>query len=126
MTGNGKSKKSIMIVDDDADICIVMKKSLDGEYRISTFTSPTLALEHFKQEPEKYDTVVTDIRMPIMTGFQLAREVKAINPKTKVVLMTAFEINQSEFEKVLPHSIVEGFIQKPISTRALKEVLVKI
>ena len=127
MSANQKTGKSILIVDDEADICTMMKKALAGdEYRVSTFTSPTLALEHLKQEPEKYDTVVTDVRMPAMSGFALARAVKSINPRTKVVLMTAFEINPSEFEKVMPHSIIEGFLKKPVSVHNLKEMIVKI
>lgn len=126
MSKQVKTKKSVMIVDDDADICTVMKKSLGDDYRISTFTNPTLALEHFKQEPARYEMVITDVRMPQMSGFALARAVKSINPQTKIIVMTAFEIKQSEFQKVMPHSMIEGFMMKPVSAHSLKEVLVKL
>lgn len=119
-----KSKKAIMLVDDEPDICTIVKKFVNGNgYRISTFTSPTLALEHFRQDPEKYEVLVTDIKMPEMSGFELARNVKAINPKTKVVAMTTFEITSSEFQKVMPHSIIEAFMKKPVSMQQVKEVL---
>jgi YesN/AraC family two-component response regulator len=52
--------------------------------------------------------------MPGMSGIQLARKVKEINPSVKVVLMTSFEIKDNEFSKVFPSTHVDGFAQKPI------------
>ena len=124
MSGDSNVKRSVIVVDDEPDTCSVIKKFIDGKsYRVSTFTNPSLALEYFKQEPEKYNILITDIRMPEMNGFELARNVKSISPQTKVVAMTAFEINPSEFEKVLPHTVIEAFMKKPISMQQLKEVL---
>ncbi|HEX2558419.1 MAG TPA: response regulator, partial [Nitrososphaera sp.] len=56
---------------------------------------------------------------PGMSGFEFARNVKGINPDAPVILMSSFEINNSEFVRVLPHIKVEGFIQKPISINKL-------
>jgi YesN/AraC family two-component response regulator len=53
--------------------------------------------------------------MPGLSGMQLARKVKEINPKVKVVLMTTFEIKDNEFSKVFPSTQVDGFVQKTIS-----------
>lgn len=50
--------------------------------------------------------------MPLMNGFEFVRKVKKMNPKIKVLLMTAFEINDREFTRVLPELKIEGFIQK--------------
>lgn len=60
-----------------------------------------------------------------MTGFDLARKVKAINPEVKLVLMTAFEVNKSEAEKVLPSLQVDAFIQKPISLEDIGDIVQK-
>jgi hypothetical protein len=43
--------------------------------------------------------------------------------KAPVVLMTAFEINSSEFDKVLPHTKADGFITKPFTTTKLIDVM---
>ena len=48
-----------------------------------------------------------------------------MNPKTKVLLMTAFEINEMEFTRVLPKPKIDGFIQKPISMRKLNSIIDK-
>jgi YesN/AraC family two-component response regulator len=57
--------------------------------------------------------------MPALSGIQLARKVKEINPDVKVVLMTAFEIRDNEFSKVFPSLHIDGFVQKPIGISAL-------
>jgi YesN/AraC family two-component response regulator len=63
--------------------------------------------------------VVSDIRMPALSGIQLAKKVKEINPNVKVILMTSFEIRDNEFSKVFPSTHVDGFVQKPIGIREL-------
>jgi DNA-binding NtrC family response regulator len=127
MPDGANGKKSIMIVDDEPDICTILKNSLDGNgFAVSTFTNPALALEHFKLEPERYDAVISDVRMPQMSGFELAREIRSLNPKTKIVVMTAFEINKSEFEKVLPSSSIDEFLTKPVSAAAMRQTVEKL
>jgi two-component SAPR family response regulator len=50
--------------------------------------------------------------MPVLSGIQLARKVKEINPGVKVILMTSFETRDSEFSKVFPSTQVDGFCSK--------------
>jgi two-component SAPR family response regulator len=56
---------------------------------------------------------------------EFVKYVKKMNPKTKVLLMTAFEINEMEFTRVLPKPKIDGFIQKPISMRKLNSIIDK-
>jgi len=78
------------------------------------FTNPVLALVHFRKNAANYDMVITDIRVPQMNGFQVARSVKEITSDVKLAFITAFDINTSEFEKVLPSTKVDAFITKPV------------
>jgi DNA-binding NtrC family response regulator len=93
---------------------------------VNAFTSPEEALQSFKSNAELYSLVLSDIRMPGLSGIQLAKKVKEINPNVKVVLMTAFEIRDKEFSTVFPSTRVNGFIQKPISIRALTDKIMSI
>jgi CheY-like chemotaxis protein len=52
--------------------------------------------------------------MPIMNGFEFVREARKINPKVKILLMTAFEIDDKEFARVLPNPKIDGLIRKPV------------
>ena len=58
-----------------------------------------------------------------MNGFEFCRRVKELRPEAPVILMTAFEMNQSEVSEVMPSIMADGFIQKPVSLKKLKEVI---
>jgi YesN/AraC family two-component response regulator len=64
--------------------------------------------------------------MPGISGIKLARKVKEINPKVKVILMTSFEIKDNEFSKVFPSTQVDGFVQKPIQIKDLTNKILDI
>jgi CheY-like chemotaxis protein len=117
----------LLIVDDEPDIVYVLKQGLlKNRFLVSAFTNPEEALQNFKSNSEDYCLMLSDIRMPGMSGIQLARKVKEINPKVKVVLMTSFEIKDNEFSKVFPSTHVDGFVQKPISVKDLTNNILSI
>jgi len=117
---------SILVLDDDFDINNIIKLALQNHgYNVFGFTDPLLALEHFRINHSTYSLVLSDLRMPVMNGFEFVRKVKKMNPKIKVLLMTAFEINAMEFTRVLPKPKIDGFIQKPISLRKLNGIIDK-
>jgi two-component system response regulator YesN len=70
--------------------------------------------------------MLSDIRIPEISGIKLARKVKEINPEVKVVLMTSFEINDNEFSKVFPSTQIDGFVQKPIGIKDLTDKILSI
>lgn len=49
--------------------------------------------------------------------------IKEIRPEIKVFLMTAFEINEAEFRRVLPSIKIDEFIQKPIPLEKLSRLV---
>jgi DNA-binding NtrC family response regulator len=111
---------SILVVDDEADIVDVFKQALQQySFDVSGYTDPLQALEHFRNYPNHYFLVISDIRMPKMNGFEFVKMVKGIKPEVKVFLMTAFEINQAEFRRVLASIKIDEFIQKPIPLKKL-------
>lgn len=81
---------------------------------------------HWMQHSTEYCLVLSDIRMPEVTGFEIARRIRELNRDVKIVLCSAFEIDLSEFEKVMPHTHVDAFIQKPVSLNTLFRVISKL
>jgi DNA-binding NtrC family response regulator len=117
---NDKPLAKLLVVDDDSDIVQVLQMGLlKNRFLVDAFTNPEEALQSFKSNAESYSLLLSDMRMPALSGIQLARKVKEINPNVKVVLMTAFEIRDEEFSIVFPSSRVDGFLQKPITIRDL-------
>jgi response regulator RpfG family c-di-GMP phosphodiesterase len=119
--------KLLMIVDDDLDTLTTMKKSLGSDAKIKaySFTSPVAAVQQFAINSQHYDAVISDIRMPAMNGFELARKILQINPSTKVFLITAFEVNMKEFSVMFPSLKVSGIISKPFRPSELKKLILE-
>ena len=116
--GGDKPLARLLIVDDEYDIVQVLKLGLQQNgFLVNEFTNPEEALQSFKSNADSYCLVLSDIRMPGLSGMQLARKVNEVNPNVKVVLLTAFEIRDNEFSKVFPSTHVDGFIRKPVGIR---------
>lgn len=121
------NNKSILVVDDEYDIVNLIKQSLQiNGLNVSAFTDPVMALEDFKVNGKTCSLILSDIRMPGMNGYELVKKVKKINSKVKVILMTAFEINDKEFHNLLSDVKVDGFLRKPFSIQQLNNVVEKI
>lgn len=118
---NEKPLAKLLVVDDDSDIAHVIKRSFaKNRFLVDAFTDSEEALQNFQSYPkDHYCLMLSDIRMPGMSGIQLARRVKQINPNVKVILMTSFEIKENEFSKVFPSTQVDGFVQKPVHLEGL-------
>lgn len=116
--------RSILVIDDEFDIVNPIKLSLQKHgFNVYGFTDPLLAFEHFQNNSNNIDLILCDIRMPQMNGYELVKRIKTLQPKVRVLLMSAFEINDLEFSKALPSVKIDGFISKPIS---LKDLTTKI
>ena len=119
--------KYILAVDDDSDIARLAEQALSKHgFKVSSFTDASMALEHFKANHKNCGLVLSDIRMPGMNGYELVMQAKKINPKVKVILMSAFEILEKEFYNLLPDIKVDAFLQKPFSIQQLNDMILKM
>lgn len=103
-----------MVVDDEFDIVMIIRRYLEKwGFNVDTFTDPLYALEVFKSKPDQYSLVLTDIRMPELSGIRLARLMREIRQDIKVVIMTAYEIAPGELQEQLPTITYAEILQKP-------------
>jgi CheY-like chemotaxis protein len=121
-------ERKILVLDDDFDLASLIKQILQkhGFKNVFAFTDPLLALEHFRINHKDYSLIVSDIRMPNMNGFEFVGKARKLNPKVKILLMTAFEINDNEFSRVLPKPKIDGLIQKSASTMQILNTISKV
>jgi DNA-binding NtrC family response regulator len=127
LNDNNKPLARLLVVDDDPDIAQVLKMGLlKNGFLVDAFTKPEDALQSFKSDSDSYCLVLSDIRMPSISGILLSKKVKEVNPNVKVVLMTAFEIRDNEFSKVFPSTQVDGFVQKPIAIKDLTDKILTL
>jgi len=103
----------IAIIDDEPDLAYLFKEALsqiDG-IQVFAFTDPLLALEHFQANHPNYGVIISDYRMPTMTGMELLSKIKDVNPAVTRIMMSAFEIQDELFQE---YNCVDKFLQKPI------------
>jgi DNA-binding NtrC family response regulator len=119
---NNNEKTTILIVDDDVDILRVIGRSLEhAGFKVHAFSDPLTALYHVQYDCKYCQVLVSDVRMPALTGFQLVRKVKDLRPEMKVIMMTMFEVNKPEFEVVFPSTPIDAVIRKPFTPSQLVE-----
>ena len=123
-------KLRILLVDDEPDILLGLNALLRGRgHSVKTFHNSPEALRHLtSSEVTPYDLIITDYRMPGgISGLDLAKRVKEYTRrKTKVFLMTAFDVSSlREFGEVLTSEIVDEIIQKPIPNDKLIAIIEK-
>lgn len=103
-------KLKILFVDDERLIVDTLKTLFKRKYDVFTSINPIEAIETVKRET--FDIVVSDQKMPQMTGSEFLSEVKALRPQTIRLLLTGY----SEYEAIIS-SINEAevfrFIKKP-------------
>ena len=91
--------KRILVVDDEESMCQYLSILLAKEgYKVTTAGSGAEALALMEKEP--YDVVLSDIQMPKVDGIQLLKGIKAIDPETPVIMLTAYASEQSAIDAV--------------------------
>ena len=104
--------KKILVVDDDPVVGKSFDRVLAGKgYAVITAANGEEALS--KLGAETYDMVFTDIRMPGMSGIEVAERVKASQPWLPVVIVTGY--GTEENEQRAEAAGVSGFLRKPLS-----------
>ena len=112
--------EQILLVDDEDAILTMEKMMLERlGYQVTSRTSSIEALEAFRDSPDKFNLVITDMAMPNMPGDKLSTELTKIRPDIPILLCTGFSETMSE-EKAASLGI-KGFLLKPIVTRDLAQ-----
>ena len=117
------NQRIVSIVDDEIDITELFQDALcsniDG-ISVVSFNDTTLALEHYVQNNQNYALIISDMRMPLMTGLELLKKVKELNPNVRTMLLTAFDMqDNSDLQKYLNDGVVDSFVEKPITINRL-------
>ena len=112
-----KALRKVLVVDDDPVVARSFDRVLTGKgYAVITAGSGQEALN--KLEAEDYDVVFTDIKMPGMSGLEMAEQVKARRPWLPVVIITGY--GSPDNEARADAAGVSGFLRKPLSPEMIE------
>jgi len=109
---------NVLLVDDDSDCLETTQMLLEAlDHHCVAAADPRDALELFLRQ--KFDLVITDFRMPCMTGSELARKIINTTPDAKIVLLSGYYPGEDSPVE----SLFTAFLEKPVDIHELKSVL---
>ncbi len=118
--------ESILIVDDDEEITTMMKDMLGPlGYKIDICNKSPEALKVIRQQPDKYDLLISDLTMPKVTGLDLSENIQELRLGLPVIIMTGY--SDSLAKTAQKQYGIKQVVKKPILrhelTLAIREVL---
>jgi len=120
--GSNLNLKRVLIVDDEEDLTWSISKNLakdKDKFSLITVNSAAEALEVLTQLP--IELVITDVRMPGMSGLDLLLEIKESYAATKVIIMTAY--GSSDIQDEANRRGCLRYIEKPFEISDLRQVI---
>src|SRR5262245_29444193 len=110
-------KPAVLIVDDDPSVVRMLEMGLAEEYEILPVIEPVQAINVFSETA--IDVVVSDIKMPGLSGFDILRSVKAANPLVEVILLTGELPDKSRPAVNALQSGAHDYLMKQVSMRVI-------
>ena len=112
----------VLFVDDEPALVTLTGRGLARlGYRVTGCTNPIQAFATFSAQPEDFDVVITDLSMPSLSGFALARRLYALRPDIPVVVMSGYVSAADRAEADLCG--IREIILKPITMDKLDDAL---
>jgi len=113
----------IVVVDDEPQIRELLKAALQREgYAVSTYGDGREALREIEREP--VDILITDLRMPTISGLDLIRTAKETRPDLGSVLITAFASTETAVQAL--RFGADDYLTKPFSIDDLRKVVSRV
>ncbi len=117
-----KGNERILLVDDDKKVAFMQQHMLEKlGYRVTCHLKSPDALEAFRQSPEAFDLVMTDLTMPELTGYEIAEQISNIRSEIPIVLCTGYgeHINKTQYNI----KGIKGFLNKPVAVKDLSHLI---
>src|SRR5881397_1755614 len=117
-----KTRPKILLIEDDASIVGGLKKELQVEgYDVAVAERGDHGLAQAKAE--RFDVVITDLRMPGLSGLELVEQLHAAKPKLPIILMTAFGTTETAIEATKLGAY--DYLLKPFAMAELLDLIAK-
>jgi len=118
-------KERVLFIDDEPSIANLGRKCLERfGYDVTIRQSSLEALELFRNDPKRFDLLVTDMTMPHMTGDELAKEILSIRPDIPIVLCTGYSKRISDIKA--KEIGIRAFVMKPLTQHELASAVRRV
>lgn len=118
------SSHSVIVVDDEMELASLFKEYLVKiGYEVISFTDPALALDYFKKSSKDFSLILTDLRMPAMSGIDLAYEIRKHDPNVAIMLITAHLTDDLKLNEKFNSVKFCNVREKPVKFAKLRETI---
>jgi PAS domain S-box-containing protein len=119
------NRQQVLVVDDEEPLVNLATRTLEElGYVPVGFTSSTAALEALRADPDRFDAVITDERMPGLSGSALIREVRAIRSSIPILLVSGY-VGGMVVSRAYNSGATE-VLKKPLSAHELATTLSRV
>jgi two-component SAPR family response regulator len=109
-------REQVIIVDDDADLALLFTETIKSSgIKAIGFEDPLKAVKHIEDNHSKICLVVTDWKMPDISGLELTKKVADIDNEIGIMLMSAYELDHDQLREVNK----DDYLKKPIHMEEL-------
>lgn len=112
--------KRILIIDDDAELCEELMELLNAEGYLAECIQDAVKGEGLMRS-DKYDIVLLDFKMPLLSGLDILKKLKADNIRKRVYIFSGRPSLERVFREADLLDMVSGIIAKPIDFETLLE-----
>ena len=113
-----RGRERVLFIDDEEFLAELGKDLLEKlGYTVIAMTDGPEAIRFFSENPDRFDLVLTDMTMPVITGVEVARSLLGTRPDIPIILLTGYSDDVST-EKAMAMGI-RGFLMKPLSRHEL-------
>ncbi len=116
---------NILFVDDEEVLTNIAQRRLPSlGYTVTVANSCSEAIKIFKEAPEQFDLVITDLSMPKMTGVDLSKRLLELRPEIPVILCSGNKGNVTD--QSIKDAGIRAVVMKPISKAEISKVIFDI
>ncbi|MFP4522679.1 MAG: response regulator, partial [Fibrobacterota bacterium] len=107
------NRQKILLVEDEIGIAEMFRGFLEDAYDVSVFTNPSEALSELSGTGKTYDIIITDLKMPGVSGMEILDKAKQADRYTEVIIITGYGTLESASEAVNRGAM--SYLLKPVS-----------
>ena len=112
--------KKVLVVEDEVELLELYDMILSNDYRVFTTDSGRSAIKIF--DTEKPDIIIVDIKLPDISGIEVTRHAKTINPKVAIIGISAY---RERFKEILDAG-ANTVLQKPFLVKDIRKVIAEL
>jgi CheY-like chemotaxis protein len=117
-------RRSILVCDDESDLLLMFQIHLESQYNVLTVVSGKECIDkvnELKKKNEMIDLILLDYKLGDISGENVARKIRETEKNIKILMITAFELDDHIVKNMIQNKFINDIINKPIQLEELSK-----